>query len=266
MVTSSDYRDCSVLFLDVRNFTTLMEIFSSDDSFYNLIKQVYSNGESIAISFSREASGFYINSTGDGFVLIYFGEHHETKAFLTSLVLLKWLEPCFESFFKDKNDSNRTEGSYYFGIGIESGTVREVSSAKSMLKTYLGDTINLAARIESLSKGHGRAPILYGPSINDRLTKLYHGCSYFDLTESAKRAPSKKEAEEIHNKMIKINRSFLSSYIFEHRIKGSKEFLPIFRFSPTELETAEYKPNIMNKNDDLWFVFIRLLEGSKVPG
>jgi hypothetical protein len=93
--------------------------------------------------------------------------------------------------------------------------------------------INIAARIESLSKDHFRAPIVYGPEINQLLALDIAKTDYKKLMEQAKNATTSEKAQLYHQEMTKINVKLLSSYLFEHRLKGVSYHAPIFRVSPS---------------------------------
>ena len=245
-------QECTTLFLDVRNFTHLMQYNEDNEKFYKLIKSIYDLGTKFVSSFSPK-NDYYINSTGDGFVCIFFGESSEIRAFLTALLLQKHLEPLFDNFKPlnkeyQEEDNKKEIGAFYFGLGIESGFVEKISSDDNRLETYLGNVINMAARIESLSKEHGRAPILYGPVFNENIVMQLFGKSYKSLMEIVKeRTPNVKE---LHKEMTDINERLLSSYINEHKIKGAEGFVPVFRVSPSLLKLHNYEVDIIKKTKD----------------
>ena len=99
--------------------------------------------------------------------------------------------------------------------------------------TYLGNVINIAARLESLTKDHARAPIIFGPDFNELLTQYYFNISYNQLIRKAREEKDSNEANKLHVQMASINSQLLSSYLFEHRLKGVKNALPVFRVSPS---------------------------------
>lgn len=259
--------ECTTLFLDVRNFTHLMQFNENNEKFYQLIKKVYDLGEKFVSSFCK-SEDYYINSTGDGFLCIFFGENNEIKAYLTALLLQKKLEPYFISFKPWNNQQNETinekkEGEFFFGIGIESGVVEKIHSEQGNLETYLGNVVNMAARIESLSKEHGRAPVLYGPIFNERIVqKLFNGTSYEELMNTAKNYGA--NIQDQYKNMNDINSKLLSSYINEHRIKGAENFVPIFRVSPTQLKANNYEIRIIKEKAEfksIYDTYLSLLHG-----
>lgn len=222
---------CSTIFLDVRNFTSNLSQHYENDIFIELIQSVYQYGLDITSKFVEEKD-FYLNSTGDGFVLIVFDEFHYLSAFCISLILQKEIT----SFIKETNllGPNR-EGDYYFGIGLESGEAKELSAniGNKRVNTYLGNVINIAARLEALTKDYSRAPIIYGPELNELLVKHLFNKSYKQLMGKAKLDDSEDIIDSLHREMNEINSKLLSSYLFEHRLKGVQEPQPAFRISPT---------------------------------
>ncbi len=229
-------KECTALFLDIRNFTEQFGNDSKKLAFLKLIKDVYQCGIDTTISILKN-NNFYINSTGDGFLLIIFGENHFIKAFNIALQLYKQLTPLFVAF----NGEKYIEGEYGFGIGIESGMVYEILATTNgkEIKTYLGDVINIAARLESLSKEHARAPIIYGPEINQLLISCLYKKDYKQLMYKAKHETNPKEVKKLHSEMNKLNSKLLSSYMFEHKLKGVKKHIPVFRISPSLLENTD---------------------------
>lgn len=205
------------VFVDIRDFTTLLNKNFDNDDFFRLVESVYSEGLSIATELTK-ADEFYINSTGDGFLCIFHGPNNHLSAFFFSLLFQKTIHQNFVSFF----GTDRPVGEYYYGIGLESGYVRRVASsvgAKS-IETFLGNVINLSARLESLSKEHFRAPILYGPLLNDLMAKEITRESYSGLMSKAISAETSERAKQFHQQMSEIDSRLLSSYLFEHRLKG----------------------------------------------
>lgn len=242
-------QDCTVLMLDIRNFTDTFSKFCNDDDFFKLIEDVYKTGMVLAESFA--GSNFYINSTGDGFLLILFDENHYLSGYLIAFYLVKYLSPMFENFFEyRRNVKSHKEGDYYFGIGLESGIVRKVegNTQTNNVTTYLGDVINITARLESITKDHARAPVIFGNEINEKLTFYFYNESYKELMTKAKRARKNEVIKSLHQKMNEINTFFLSSYIYEHRLKGVEKHYPTFRISPALMENDDFSfKNIIDK-------------------
>lgn len=221
--------ECSALFLDVRNFTKQLSDDKKKIDFINIIQEVYLCGLKTCESIVKKEQ-FYINSTGDGFLIVVFSEKHYLEAFLLALLL----HIRVTDLFKKHKWQNLEEGAYYFGIGLESGYVYKVVAQNNegkKIETYLGDVINIASRLEALSKEHARAPIIYGLELNQFLVSKLCNKNYKELMEKAKNNAC--NSEEYHREMNEINSKLLSSYLFENRLKGVEKPMPVFRISPT---------------------------------
>ena len=110
--------ECTTVFLDVRDFTRNLSEQFENEEFYELIRNIYHAGLTVGSSLSGK-NGFYINSTGDGFLCIFFGEFHYLKSYAFSLLLHLMLPKYFNQFF----NTDKPNGDYWIGIGIESGSV-----------------------------------------------------------------------------------------------------------------------------------------------
>ena len=186
----NDMIKSTVLMFDIRNFTDNLFYFSEkkDNSFTQFIKKLIEEGTYLTKHFSNNEE-FYINSTGDGFLIIFFGNNHEIRCFLLGLVLtIKFNKLCKD--FNKKNNRNIS-----FGIGLESGTVEKIIT-KGIVNnpyTYLGNVINIAARIESETKSHARANMLIGQEINNSLVKKVFNIDYHSLMNTVKNNPHNVE-------------------------------------------------------------------------
>jgi class 3 adenylate cyclase len=230
----------TAIFLDIRNFTSNLNNLFTDDSYLSLIEKVYEKGIELGIEFCSEKE-FYINTTGDGFLAIFLGKDNCINAYFYSLLLHHCLSKLFVEYFK----SELMTGQYYFGIGLEFGEMKNVRTKQidKEINTYLGNVINIAARLEALSKDHTRSPIIFGPCLNECLVREIFGECYTELMDQAKKSDSTENAQALHQKMTMINSKLLSSYIFEHKLKGVDSPVPVFRVSPTlfNMDTSHFK-------------------------
>lgn len=223
--------DATVVVVDIRNFTLIFETFQKNDNrqFLEFIEKYYLIGLELAELASTD-NNFYLSSSGDGLLIIFFGHQHEYCAYLYGLLLFQVLEKtCLD--FNEKNDCQVS-----FGIGIESGYVQEVSSKVGgrEVKTYLGSVINIASRIESATKNFGRTKLIIGEHLYHRLIKNLFMEDYNKIVKN--NAVFRKNYEEViqhHNEMNKLNQNLMLFYIFEHNLKGVSTPLRLFRLSPT---------------------------------
>jgi len=138
----------SVLFSDIRNFTTISEKMNPDDNF-KFINSYFSRMESAII----DNQGFIDKYIGDAIMALFSGSADDAlKAGITMLHRLA------------EYNSHRTKTGYvpiHIGIGINTGSLMlgTVGGASRMDSTVISDAVNLAYRMEGLTKEYG-VPLL----------------------------------------------------------------------------------------------------------
>ncbi|MBF0289899.1 MAG: hypothetical protein HQM14_18955 [SAR324 cluster bacterium] len=150
----------TILFSDIRSFTTISETMDPEELFQFLNQYLALMNQSI-----HDNNGFIDKFIGDAIMALF---DHPTKdnsqeaqdAVQAALGMQKALEQW--------NDDRALQGESRIatGIGIHSGTVMigTVGSEQRMDFTVLGDDVNLASRIEGLTKQYG-AGIMISASI-----------------------------------------------------------------------------------------------------
>jgi class 3 adenylate cyclase/HAMP domain-containing protein len=216
-----DNRKLSILFSDIRSFTTISEGMAPDDLVNSLNR--YFSGQ-VDIIYGR--NGIVDKYIGDA-IMAFWGapEKHEDDALQSVLSGLEMLD-SLSSF----NDNQRKLGKseFHIGIGINYGevTVGNIGSERKMDYTVIGDAVNLASRMEGLTKTY-RSPILISESLFEELRKTSPsaGLSYRLLDTVAvkgktqgvriftvKRAlsPAEQKGWPLHNQGMKLyySRSF----------------------------------------------------------
>ena len=139
-------RELTVLFSDLRGFTTLSESLSPEE----LTKIL--NGYFSAMTPSiLEEHGTIDKFIGDAIMAFWNAplevQHHERHAVLSALRMQEALRD-----FNKQHDTTLA-----VGVGIHTGhaVVGNVGSQERVNYTVLGDTVNLASRVESLTKKYG---------------------------------------------------------------------------------------------------------------
>ena len=155
--TDGEKRDISVMFIDIKNFTSLSERVTPQ-----LLIKILNSYFSYCISIITKHSGFIDKFIGDAIMVefgapIYHGDHRE-KAVNCAIELCR-LSKRLEGEVR----SLGVDWTLEFGIGINSGDVivGNVGTAERMEYTALGDTVNIASRIEGLTRRLNR-PIIVG--------------------------------------------------------------------------------------------------------
>ena len=147
--------DASIMFTDIRSFTTLSEKSNPAETIEMLNSYFASIFEPIA-----RHGGIVNQIIGDGLMALFgiarTGEDHRLQAVNAALGMLEALKAFNEGRIAAGKDPIK------IGIGIASGSVIAGYAGTQHRATYtcVGDTVNLAARIESHTKVAG-CPILF---------------------------------------------------------------------------------------------------------
>jgi len=149
----------SVLFSDIRNFSTLSEEMKPQEvvAFLN----EYLTEMTAAI---RPWGGYVNNFIGDAIVVIFgaplFPAETEWRSVAAALTMRERLEEL------NQRRIQRGEVPINAGIGISSGEVvaGQIGSLERLLYTVIGDAVNVAARLETLTKEYPDYSILINES------------------------------------------------------------------------------------------------------
>ncbi len=145
-------RDCTVLFSDLRGFTS----FSEKQPAHVVIDVVntYLNEMTEAI---LGAGGTLIAYMGDGIMAVFGApleqSDHAERALAAASEMLGTRLDRFNAWLAEQGHEHR----FAMGIGINSGSVMagNIGSEQRVEYTALGDTTNTASRLEGMTKGSG---------------------------------------------------------------------------------------------------------------
>jgi adenylate cyclase len=159
-------QEVTIMFADLRNFTSRCSQCSPQQA-VSLLNLYFT--EMLAVA--ERHDGMVNQLMGDGFMTIYgaVGEpDHAAAAVMTGLEMLASL--------KNLNQSLQTSGEapLAMGIGIHTGpaVIGTIGSPQRMDFTAIGDTVNLASRIESLTKAVGE-PLLITEATRNALPSTF---------------------------------------------------------------------------------------------
>jgi adenylate cyclase len=177
-------RDCTVLFSDLRGFTT----FSESQPAARVIEVVnyYLNEMSEAI---LAAGGTLIAYMGDGIMAIFGApleqEDHADRAMTAAREMIGPRLERFNAWLGEEG----FEHSFAMGVGLNSGPVMagNVGSEQRVEYTAIGDTTNTASRLEGMTKD-SKAMLFVADSTRERMRTSTEDLSWVGEVEIRGRA------------------------------------------------------------------------------
>lgn len=231
-----DNRNLSILFSDIRSFTTISEGMAPDDLVNSLNR--YFSGQ-VEIIYNRK--GVVDKYIGDA-IMAFWGapEKHDDDALQSVLSGLDMIDAVGKF---NENQRNLGKCEFKIGIGLNYGevTVGNIGSERKMDYTVIGDAVNLASRMEGLTKTY-HSEILISEGLFKELQKsapsagLFYrlldtvavkgktqGVKIFTLKKSL--TPTEQKAWQLHNQGMKLyyGRSFTEA---AQKFKETLSLLP----------------------------------------
>jgi adenylate cyclase len=154
---SAARQQVTALFTDIYDFTTISEQYAPEDvvamlsAYFDLLNQAVSAHEGTIIQFLGDSIFAMWNAPGSD-------ENHAENACLSALAM--------KAALADFNDDNRRKGlpefRTRFGIHTGVAVVGNVGAADRLQYTAMGDTINVASRLEGMNKTYGTTILASG--------------------------------------------------------------------------------------------------------
>ncbi|MCR9144856.1 MAG: adenylate/guanylate cyclase domain-containing protein [bacterium] len=238
-------KEMTVLFSDIRSFTELSEQMTPKENFAFINSYLRRMGPVI-----REHNGFIDKYIGDA-IMALFAES-TADAFQAALQMQSSLNDWNER--RAKHDMQAIE----IGVGINHGRLMlgTIGENQRMEGTVISDAVNLAARIEGLTRIYGAA-VLTGDATVDALntagTNKYSADYHFrhldrvrvkgkreviDLFEMVDALP--KERQELRHKTADRFAAGLALYLEGRFAEARPIFREIFRLDPTDRAARLY--------------------------
>ena len=169
LALGGDSRELSIMFTDVRGFTTISEHYGEDVQGLTKIMNRYMTVMTRAILENKGTLDKYIGDAQMAFWNAPLDNNkHAVDAVRTAFQMLKDLETF--------NEDIKEEGIPAFGMGLGINTatvvVGNMGSDQRFDYTCLGDGVNLAARLEGQSKPYG-VKLVLGPQTAELVGDVY---------------------------------------------------------------------------------------------
>jgi len=175
--------EMSVLFSDIRDFTTLSESMTPEDNF-RFINSYLSRMEPVI----NENNGFIDKYIGDAIMALFSGE--ADNAVKAGIAMLQGLVEY------NQNRANFGYAPIQIGIGINTGSLMlgTVGGQNRMDGTVISDAVNLASRVESLTKNYGVSLLITQPTYS----RLKNPSQYAIRTLDTVKVKGKSEAVTVY--------------------------------------------------------------------
>ena len=212
LALGGESRELSIMFTDVRGFTTISEHYGEDVQGLTKIMNRYMTAMTKRIIDNEGTLDKYIGDAQMAFWNAPLDDpDHAKNAVRTALDMLKDLETF--------NEEVEREGIPAFGMGLGINTatvvVGNMGSTQRFDYTCLGDGVNLAARLEGQSKPYG-VKLVVGPQTAELVRDVYQVVELDLIAVKGKTEPAriftivekKNSAAEIaHNRFLDAYRS-----------------------------------------------------------
>lgn len=158
-------QEMSIMFADIRNFTTLSEEMSPKENFDFLNSYLSVVGPVI-----RKHNGFIDKYIGDAIMALF----PET----TDNAVQAAIEMQRQVAFYNSERHKFGHGAIAIGVGLHRGSLMlgTIGEERRMESTVIADAVNLASRLEDLTKVYGASILISGPtlfSLEEPITDCY---------------------------------------------------------------------------------------------
>ena len=166
---SGTNREISAMFVDVRNFTSI-SASRSPEEVVELLNTFFEN----MVEIVEECGGMVNKFLGDGFMALFGAIDGETPSERTHADMAVHCAIQMEARLKEVNRRVALPFDFAIGVGIHSGqaVVGSIGSQQRLEYTAIGDTVNVASRIEGLTKRLDKT-ILFSAATKEKLSSEF---------------------------------------------------------------------------------------------
>ncbi|WP_028972611.1 adenylate/guanylate cyclase domain-containing protein [Spirochaeta cellobiosiphila] len=235
-----DKRRLAIFFSDIRSFTTISEGLTPEE-----LVQTLNRYFSIMVDIIVSEGGIVDKYIGDAIMAFYGAPIKGDNDALSAVNAALGMIDAIQIFNEKQREQNQPE--FNTGIGINYGlvTVGNIGSDKKMDYTVIGDEVNLASRLEGLTKKYGQK-LIFSEAVYRRVKSEYP-CRLVDKVvvkgkttgENIYTAKRVLTAEE--EKIWNHHHAGLSFYYAKDFKNALKYFDRILIFDPDDVIAKIYK-------------------------
>jgi adenylate cyclase len=223
-------RVISILFSDIRSFTTISEQLMPDD-LVNSLNRYFT----VMVDIIMGRGGIVDKYIGDA-IMAFFGApvRHKDDA-LQSVMAGIEMNEALQEFNSQQRELGKPE--FRIGVGINYGvvTVGNIGTEKKMDYTIIGDMVNLASRMEGLTKKYHQA-LLISESLYEKVKdeipcRLIDSVAVKGKTKGVRIYTAKKSLSEAEQRAWTVHNSGMESYYkrdFDRAVRHFQEVQGIF--------------------------------------
>lgn len=166
-----------------------------------------------------------VNGTGDGLLVVFLDGRHYAHGLLAAFLL----DAALDRACRGRGVAASPTPDVGFGAGVESGEVSVIRAGGGRLSTVIGHCVNIAARIEGVTKVVASARVAVGNACVELCAKALRGVTFTELRERERQAKDDAERVSIQKQMDEMNRALCLTFLDHYVLKGVDEPLPLYR-------------------------------------
>ncbi|MFI5369038.1 MAG: adenylate/guanylate cyclase domain-containing protein [Spirochaetia bacterium] len=232
-------RVLSILFSDIRSFTTISEGMNP-----GVLVAALNRYFSIMVDIIMNRGGIIDKYIGDA-IMAFFGApvRHDDDAVQSVLSGIE-MQDGLESFNKGQRDLGEPE--FHIGVGINYGevTVGNIGTDKKMDYTVIGDMVNVASRLEGLTKRYHQ-PILITEMLQEKvegtvLSRTVDSVAVKGRHGGIRIYGVRKDPSETEEKAIRLHNQSMDLYYGRQFEEAAKGFLNVEKLLPEDYLAQEF--------------------------
>ncbi len=231
-------RKLAILFSDIRSFTSISEQMTPD-----ALVQSLNDYFSVMVDLIMNRRGIIDKYIGDA-IMAFFGApvRHDDDAYQS---LMAALDMCREldTFNDRQRERNRPE--FQIGVGLAYGlvTVGNIGTEKKMDYTVIGDMVNLASRMEGLTKYY-KQQVLFSETLHAEVgdtlpTRLIDKVAVKGKTQGVRIYTAANSLSNPHRKLWKIHNEGMEDFFARRFSEAVVKFKQALVIDPDDYAAAQ---------------------------